>query len=512
MGKAKILLVDDEEDIRLVLSMALTDLGYGVITAENGNQGLKMFRENQPPIVITDIKMPDIDGVELLRRIKNENPDTEVIMITGHGDMDVAIRSFQFEATDFITKPINVDALETALQRVEEKIMARETLKQYTQNLEGLIFQKTEQLSGLEKMLENGQDEVGSATSRFQRLFDDLPCYVAVMNQQLQLTAMNKKFQDDFGNKVGFSCHQSLKQSAEPCISCPVLDTFSDGKSRQVETSIISPPDRKCDVLVWTSPVRDLEGAIHQVLVLYVDMTQLLDVQNHLASLGLLLGSISHGIKGMLTGLDGGMYLLDSGLKKENEEQVQEGLNVIKQMVGRIRNMVLDVLLFSKERDLKKETVFVEEFVRDVASIIRSKALERRIAFECHCQPELGAFEIDAGFLRTALVNVLENALEACWDDGAKPDHAIHFQVRAVNGKVLFEVQDNGPGMDDDIRSHMFELFYSAKGRKGTGLGLYITDRTVRQHGGEIKVESQPGLGTHFFITIPRSKPALELE
>jgi signal transduction histidine kinase/FixJ family two-component response regulator len=511
MDKA-ILLVDDEEDIRLVLSMALADMGYDVMTAENGNQGLQMFRENQPPIVVTDIKMPDIDGVELLRRIKNENPDTEVIMITGHGDMDVAIRSFQFEATDFITKPINVDALEAALQRVEEKITARETLKQYTQNLEGLIYQKTEQLTGLEKLLESDQEEIGSVTTRFKRVFDDLPCYVAVMDRQLHLTAMNKKFQDDFGDQVGLTCHLALKQSDEPCIPCPVLDTFSDGKSRQLETSIFSPPDRKCEVLVWTSPIRDQEGVVKQVLVLYVDMTQLLDVQNHLASLGLLLGSISHGIKGMLTGLDGGMYLLDSGLKKENEEQVQEGLNVIKQMVGRIRNMVLDVLLFSKERDLKRETVFVEEFTRDVASTIQTKARERSVAFECECELESGTFEVDAGFLRTALVNVLENALEACCDDKAKPEHSIQFHARGVNGTVEFVVKDNGPGMDEDTCSHIFELFYSAKGRKGTGLGLYITDRTVRQHGGEIKVESEPGRGTNFLITIPRSKPAMEME
>jgi DNA-binding NtrC family response regulator len=113
-----ILLVDDEQDIRDVLQLALADAGYDVLLAENGQQALDLFFERRPPIVITDIKMPVLDGIQLLRRIKQEAPDTEVIMITGHGDMDLAVRSLKHEATDFITKPIHVDALEIALKRV----------------------------------------------------------------------------------------------------------------------------------------------------------------------------------------------------------------------------------------------------------------------------------------------------------------------------------------------------------------------------------------------------------
>ena len=106
-----ILLVDDEEDIREVVGMSLTDIGYTVHSAENGEKAMDLFRSITPPIVMTDIKMPGIDGIELLQQIKRENPETEVVMITGHGDMDLAIKSLKYEATDFITKPINVEAL-----------------------------------------------------------------------------------------------------------------------------------------------------------------------------------------------------------------------------------------------------------------------------------------------------------------------------------------------------------------------------------------------------------------
>jgi len=120
-----ILIVDDEPDIRDVLAISLQDMGYRTEAAENAGKAFDVFRERNPLIVLTDIKMPGGDGIELLRKIKHENPETEVIMITGHGDMNLAIRSLKYQATDFITKPIDVDALEIALRRARDKIAMR---------------------------------------------------------------------------------------------------------------------------------------------------------------------------------------------------------------------------------------------------------------------------------------------------------------------------------------------------------------------------------------------------
>lgn len=152
-----ILLVDDEEDIREVVGMSLADIGYTVHTAENGEKALALFRSLIPPIVMTDIKMPGLDGIELLQQIKRENPETEVVMITGHGDMDLAIKSLKYEATDFITKPINVEALEIALKRVHERIIMRRQLKTYTENLEALVREKTELQDHLSSLATNSR-------------------------------------------------------------------------------------------------------------------------------------------------------------------------------------------------------------------------------------------------------------------------------------------------------------------------------------------------------------------
>ncbi|MFO7557376.1 MAG: response regulator [Desulfobacterales bacterium] len=156
-----ILLVDDEEGIRNVLGIALADMGYQVYTAENGERAIDVIREIQPPIVLTDIKMPGMGGIDLLCIIKKEFPDIEVIMITGHGDLDLAIKSLKFEATDFITKPILDDALEIALKRAHERILMRRQLKFYTEGLEDLVREKSAKLLDAERMAAIGQTVAG---------------------------------------------------------------------------------------------------------------------------------------------------------------------------------------------------------------------------------------------------------------------------------------------------------------------------------------------------------------
>lgn len=118
----KVLVIDDEEPTLAMFRLFLGAYGYNVLTAENGSAGLEIFMKEKPPIVLTDIKMPGIDGLEVLERIKGIDPDTEVIVITGHGDMDLAVKALNLNATDFINKPIQRFELDSALRRAEERL------------------------------------------------------------------------------------------------------------------------------------------------------------------------------------------------------------------------------------------------------------------------------------------------------------------------------------------------------------------------------------------------------
>jgi len=162
----KILLIDDEAGIRKLLSISLRSEGYDVITAENGKRGIELFEQEAPSIVLTDIKMPGTDGISILRRIKEINPETEVIVITGDGDMKLAVKSLQLDASDFITKPISEEALSVALKRAEEKLKIKKRLKNYTYNLEKAVKEKTGELEKSYKEMESLCDITRSTSEK----------------------------------------------------------------------------------------------------------------------------------------------------------------------------------------------------------------------------------------------------------------------------------------------------------------------------------------------------------
>ncbi|MFP4531380.1 MAG: response regulator [Desulfobacterales bacterium] len=501
MKNPPILIVDDEPDIREVLEITLTDAGYTVYTAESGAAAMDIFREVQPPIVLTDIKMPGMDGIELLEKIKNENPETEVIMITGHGDMDVAVKSLHHDATDFITKPINDHAMEAALKKARERIAVREKMREYTENLENLILEKSQELSSSNRQLSAGDKEAGLSDDT---VFDELPCFIGILNRRFYFTSTNRWFKENFDNEIDKKrCYQICKQASEPCKECPAAATFGDGQPHEAKADYTTAQGRKYPVLVWTSPIRNAEGIIQRVLVMATPIDRLTDLQDHLSSLGLMVGSVSHGLKGLLTGLDGGMYMLDSGLEKEDTAQAKEGLQMVKSMTERIRNMVLDLLFYAKKRELKTQPVDVADFAKDVAEVVAAKLEWQHIEFIRNFKNAGGEFNVDAGMLRSALVNILENAMDACLADKERASK-ITFTAGTHENEVIFEIEDNGIGMDEETQKNIFTLFYSSKGKQGTGLGLFIANKVVTEHNGKIQVESEKGEGSKFTVRIPK--------
>jgi len=120
--KEKILVIDDEQPTLKMFTLLLSAYGYEILTAENGQVGLELFKKEKPGLVLTDIKMPIMDGIEVLKEIKKVNPHAEVIVITGHGDMDLAIQALNLDATDFINKPLQRESLEQALARAKERL------------------------------------------------------------------------------------------------------------------------------------------------------------------------------------------------------------------------------------------------------------------------------------------------------------------------------------------------------------------------------------------------------
>ena len=149
------------------------------------------------------------------------------------------------------------------------------------------------------------------------------------------------------------------------------------------------------------------------------NITELRHLQDHLATLGLRVSSISHGVKGLLTNLDGGLYLLESGFQRGDQDKSQEGLEIVKFTANRIRRMILDILYFAKERSLQIEQTDAHKFAEDIAVTFKGRLKGRQIDFEYQPSEKTNNVDLDAAVMRTALLNILDNAADACGDDGS---------------------------------------------------------------------------------------------
>jgi signal transduction histidine kinase len=201
--------------------------------------------------VLTDIKMPVMDGIELLKKIKGTAPDTEVIMITGHGDLDLTIKSLQLEAADFITKPIRDEALEVALKRAHQKIALRAKLRDYTENLEKLVETKTRQLLEAERMATMGQTVAGLAHA-IKNIVGGLTGGMFVLEKGISLE--NRKYLVEGWQMVG----RNVEKIKNLC-----LDLLNYAKQRTPEYRLTAPIEPLREVF----PLVQSRGQEHGVAV-----------------------------------------------------------------------------------------------------------------------------------------------------------------------------------------------------------------------------------------------------
>jgi PAS domain S-box-containing protein len=244
------------------------------------------------------------------------------------------------------------------------------------------------------------------------------------------------------------------------------------------------------------------------VLGYFMDVTRLHQMKDNLSTLGMMLGTISHSLRGCLTGLNASLYLIETGFYRNRPAQIEEGLDVTRLMVDRIQKLVLDILYYSKERDLETEKVEVWQFAKEIALLMETRIKAANIEFITDFSEDSGYFTIDPETIRAGLINILENAMEACIEDSRDITHQIHFTTSVDEANVYFEISDNGPGIDKEQSSKIFQLFNSSKGKRGTGIGLFVTRNAILKHGGSIAVDSSPDEGAIFRITLPRKPPA----
>lgn len=506
----KLLLIDDEEPARKIVGMSLRSDGYEVLTAEDGKSGLELFEKEAPPIVLTDIKMPGMDGIEVLKRIKEISPETEVIVVTGHGDMDVAIQSLQLEASDFVTKPIVDEALTVALKRAKERLHLRRMLKEYTKNLEDKVRQATEKLRQRYEFEDN----------LIQHSIDG----IIGTDKQGKIMVFNQGDERIFGYSRDEVIGKIDISSLYPPETSEEIMQGMHGKERERqdmhawrETFVLGKNGDKIPVK-FSGTVLYQDGEVIGSVGFLHDLREIKQLQRELikserlAATGETVAGLAHGIKNILGGLKGGVYIVENAFKKKDMHGLRNGWDMVKRNIDRISDLVMDLLNYSKEREPEYEKCSPNAIAEEVCILMDAKAKESGIKIVRDLDPTIGDVSLDPKGIHSCLLNLVSNAIDAftCDDDDDDKEYLVRVTTKRESDKALIlQVSDNGCGMDETVRKQIFTSLFSTKGSKGTGLGLLVTQKTVHEHGGTIKVDSEPGKGSTFVIRLP-SEPHLQ--
>lgn len=225
-----------------------------------------------------------------------------------------------------------------------------------------------------------------------------------------------------------------------------------------------------------------------------------------LAAVGQTIATLSHHIKNILQGIRGGSFLIEEGLKNEDNSIVRKGWGIVDRNQDKISNLVMDMLSFSKEREPMMEAAELNSVVTDVVELMQVRAEELGVELRWQPTNTLPILLFDADAMHRAVLNIVTNAIDAC-EGAEEPRVTLRTRLSSDGREAEIEIEDNGQGIPPDDLQKIFSIFESRKGSRGTGLGLPVSQKILREHGGGISVHSQPDRGSRFLLSFPVKTP-----
>jgi PAS domain S-box-containing protein len=354
-----------------------------------------------------------------------------------------------------------------------------------------------------------------------ERLFTSVPVAIAVIDREYNVVLANQQFEDVFGEWRNRPCWQVYKGRPGRCSDCPAEVAFERG---EVQTRQEVGKDRhgeEAHYLVQVAPIRRRrDGTIPYCIEMSTDITQVHRLEQEkieaerMAAVGQTVAGLAHGIKNIITGLEGGMYVMHSGMKKERKDRIDSGWKMLERNVERISVMARNLLAFSKGHTPDVMLVDPGDIVRDIVDLYSDAAARVGVTLAAEVPGRLPLAFLDAHEIHGCLANLVSNAIDACQMSDREEGRVT---VRAFDeaGSLVFEVEDDGVGMDVEVKRKIFTTFFTTKGSSGTGLGMLLIRKVVQEHGGTVSVYSEVGTGSRIRIVLPRHRlpqPAAERE
>jgi len=345
----------------------------------------------------------------------------------------------------------------------------------------------------------------------YQILFDRVPCYITVIDDDYRIVRANESFRENFGDVIGQKCYQVYKRRKTKCPHCPAAKTFKNGGVYNSSRHGIDKKGHDVNYRVTTSPLTRGGDKVAHVIEISTDLTDIKKLEQEvieaerLAAVGQTVAGLAHSIKNILMGLEGGKYIVSIGLQKDDKAMINQGWEMLERNFDKTTSLVKDFLSFSKGRLPKLQMVNPNDLAAEIVDLYKDTCAQSGITLTAQLPKKINKAPLDPDGIHTCLTNLVSNAIDACLM-GEQKGTEVTVKVRDARGKLIFEVADNGSGIDYEIKKKIFTTFFTTKGGMGTGLGLLTTRKIVQEHGGKIIVDSKKGQGARFRMEFPRSR------
>jgi two-component system phosphate regulon sensor histidine kinase PhoR len=485
----QVLVVDDEPNIREGSQRILSRVGFEVLKASTGMEALAMLAEHTIPIILLDLKMPGMDGMEVLERIRQLDERILVIVITGFATVETAIGAMKQGAYDFIPKPFEPEQLRIVVKRAAEKL-------RLTREAQSLEFERNRTLADL-----------NTEKSRIRTILESLPNGVGVINAQGDVVLLNPAFLHHLNLQADTVAGKQVEEYIADKEFCKLIRQISSGKHVDYEdlpAYELTISDEKF-IQARGRPVLGERNQCLGAVVNLVDITNMKIIDRMKSEF---VAKVSHELRSPLATIHEQLVHVLGDMVKESSSIDHNILARAKEKTHGLISLIGDLLDLSRiEAGMvtqEPKRVHLENLLNDIVDFMGERAAEKNqnLILELPEKP-LPALTADPLALESIFGNLITNALNYTQAGGE-----IRVKVELVGLSIQVSVIDNGFGIEARHLEKIFERFYRVKDENtrfitGTGLGLPIVKGLVDSLGGFIDVESAPGSGSKFTVTLP---------
>ena len=541
-----ILVVDDEEIVVSLVKDALEDEGYETLTAPDGQSAVEILKRRPVSLVITDIRMSPMDGIELAQQARNLYPDIVIIFMTGYANLNTAKEAIKYGAFDYIMKPFELNEIRQSVQKGVDKIKK--------DNAEKSSADQLERLSDLSQMLYEVGDPKSLVAISLKYAIMQLNgiagnvLYWATDRQLVRLLHGNQdgNFESslsleqsktlfetvDFGSwkeaqNIEHFSHHPLSSFAE---KANILDELFPEQYRRSNVQLVSipisraesvfgvltvafdaektslkQPDLRLLAITTSQLALSLENLflLDETQIAYSHLKQLQDETIQLekmATRGEISAEIGHELNNFLGVVAGNLQLLELQWNKEKYDQLGKYIEVMNRNIEKMKDFTSN-LMDLRRISSKKETLFFDRLLTEVLDYLKPQKRYDGVSIVLNQLPENIVFEADSTHIQQLLYNLMNNAADAT-DNCELRQINVAVEVEAEKEIFRLVISDTGSGIEEELLQKAFKEKFTTK-PDGHGFGLLVCNRIIESHNGTLSVKSQAGEGTTIKIEFP---------